>query len=182
MTNVKNIIKRQIDSSGITLLNASRLLSDEEFFEECCGNVSMAWTLGHLAAFQDWAVNRVFLENEPILGRETREALKGGREITEMDRALLPSKAELENFFIQTQALTISTLEEFNEELWDQETPSGCRFPTLGSLWENLGVHNIWHLGNVGGVIPKLVGSNVTVAVPRYYSVDKEDMVNEFGV
>ncbi len=175
MTTVKNVIKRQIDSSGILLLNASKILTDDEFKEEHDGGVSMAWVLGHLTALQDWAVHRVFLEEEPKLNRTIREAFKGGRKIVDSDREHIGTKEEMEQQFAESQYITIRTLESFDDSLWDKETPSACRFPTLGSLWEHLGVHNYWHLGQVGSVIPKLVGSNLTLSVPRYYTVDPID-------
>jgi DinB superfamily len=129
---VKQVLKRQIDDSGVLLLKASSVLSDEEFVFEPDNGASMAWTLGHLAALQDWAIHRVFLTQEPKFSRELREALKGGRPVSESDREKIANRAEVEATFARTQANTIDVLHKFDENDWNKSTPSGCRFPTYG--------------------------------------------------
>ena len=173
MSLVKEIIRRQLDMSGMLLLRASKTLSEDEFLHEPPHGGSMAWTLNHLAALQDWAVNRVFSRSRPKLSRETREAFKGGRPVTDSDRAKLRPKGEIENFFAEEQYETISALDNFSETHWNQSTPSGCRFPTYGTLWEHLATHNHWHLGAISVALPKV--AQIVLVAPRFYTVDPQD-------
>lgn len=173
MSVVKEIIRRQLDISGTLLLRASKTLSEEEFFYEPKNGGSMAWTLNHLCALQDWAVNRVFLDAQPKLDRETREAFKGGRSVTEADRAKLGTKSEIENRFTQEQYGTIQALDNFDEKSWNVSTPSGCRFPTFGMLWEHLATHNHWHMGAISATLPQV--AHIVLVAPRFYTVDPKD-------
>ena len=171
MSLAKEIVSRQLDVSGTLLLRASSTLSNDEFFYEGPGG-SMAWTLNHLSALQDWAVNRVFLKGKPKLNSETREAFKGGRAVTSDDRKKLGSKSEIESFFAEEQYQTIQTLGKFDEASWNTSTPSGCRFPTLGTLWEHLATHNHWHLGAISASLPRI--TPILLVAPRFYTVDPE--------
>jgi hypothetical protein len=104
MSLLKEALKRQIDNSGNLLLKAASVLSDTEFFAEVANGASMAWTLGHLSVLQDWALHRVFLGDEPQVSREKREALKGGRAVTEADKIHLNNRHDIELTFAKTQA------------------------------------------------------------------------------
>lgn len=174
MTSVKELIRRQLDTSGNLLLRSSHLLDDEEFFYEPNAGASMAWTLLHLATLQDWAVNRVFLSLDPKFSREIREAFKGGRDFEENDAKHLTSKMDIEAKFSREQYETIIALDSFDEENWNVSTPSGCRFPTFGILWEHLATHNYWHLGAISVSHPRL--TNAVLVAPRFYSVDPQEV------
>jgi hypothetical protein len=174
MSLLKEALKRQLDNSGILLLKAASVLSDEEFFSQPTNGASMAWTLGHLTALQDWALHRVFLKDEPLFTREKREALKGGRHIMDSDKVHFSDRHETEANFSKTQTDLIHALHDFNENDWNQSTPSGCRFPTYGTLWEHLAVHNFWHLGELSATTPRI--SHLTLLAPRFYSTDHAEM------
>jgi hypothetical protein len=173
MSTLKQAIKRQIDHSGTLLLKCSSALSDEEFFQVGSGGASMAWTLGHLTALQDWSVNRVFQNSEPKFSHEQREALKGGRELRKEDLQFISDRPAVEKSFSDQQYETIRCLDAFDVERWHEPTPSGCRFPFYGSLWEMLAVHNSWHLGAISVSIPRI--ADLTLTAPRYYTVDPQD-------
>jgi hypothetical protein len=174
MTLLNQAIMRQIDHSGVLLLKVASVLTDEEFFFQPTSGASMAWTLGHLSALQDWAVNRVFLGREPLFSRERREALKGGRKIHKDDHSHFNERPELQQTFASSQERTLQVLSDYPEEKWNQPTPSGCRFPTYGALWEHLAVHNGWHLGAISVSLPRV--SQMTLFAPRFYSVDTHDL------
>jgi hypothetical protein len=174
MSLVKEALKRQLDNSGILLLKAASVLSNDEFFAEPANGASMAWTLGHLTALQDWALHRVFLKDEPKFDKEKREALKGGRAIVDSDRVHFKDRQQIETEFSVTQADVIHALHNFNEDHWNHSTPSGCRFPTYGSLWEHLAVHTFWHLGELSATIPRI--AHLTLLAPRFYSVDHAEI------
>lgn len=173
MSNLKQSLKRQIDHSGNLLLKCSSVLTDEEFFYKPEIGASMAWTLGHLAALQDWAVQRVFLSEKPEFSRDKRDALKGGREVTEEDLQFISDRPEVERTFARVQFNTIAELHQFDEKRWNEATPSGCRFPTLGTLWEHLSSHNFWHLGMLSASIPRL--ATLTLIAPHFYTVDHDE-------
>jgi hypothetical protein len=176
MSRVKEIIRRQLDHSGIMLLSAAKALSDDEFFWEPPVGGSMASTMRHLSGRQDWAGNRGFNQTEPKLRRGEREAFKGGRAITDSDREMLRDRSVIEGEFANEQYQTIQALDAFDEEGWNVSTPSGCRFPTYGILWEHLATHNHWHLGAISVSHPKL--TQLVMVAPRYYTVDPQDNSN----
>lgn len=173
MSKLKEIIRRQLDTSGNLLLRASKTLSNDDFFFETPTAASVAWTLNHLSDLQDWSVNRVFNEVVPKTDRVTREAFKGGRPITDADREKLGSKEDIEARFAQEQFETIRALNEFDESRWNGSTPSGCRFPTYGTLWEHLATHNFWHLGAISVSLPQV--AHLVQVAPRFYTVDPKD-------
>ena len=173
MSELKAAMKRQIDHSGVLLLKIASSLSDEEFFYKPESGGSMAWTLGHLAALQDWAINRVFQGTAPRLERDAREALKGGRAILEEDHQYFENRASVTELFASTQSETLKVLHNYDEAKWNGSTPSGCRFPTYGALWEHLALHNSWHLGAISVTLPRV--ARLALSAPRFYSVDPED-------
>jgi hypothetical protein len=175
MSILKQALKRQIDSSGILLLKAASALSDQEFGDHTLKGASMAWTLGHISALQDWSLHRVFLKDEPEFGREKREALKGGRLLREGDHEYTANRREVEATFEKTQSQLVHYLHTFDEATWNASTPSGCRFPTYGALWEHLAVHNFWHLGAIAITYPRI--ARITLLAPRFYSVDHNESV-----
>ncbi|CAN0655792.1 DinB family protein [uncultured Nitratireductor sp.] len=177
MSGIKDAIRRQIDTSGTLLLRVSKTLSDDGFFEEPANGGSMAWTLTHLFTLQDWARNRVFGGVEPRVDRASREAFKGGRAVYDEDRDRLGTRREIENAFANEQYRTIAALNAFDVAKWDQPTPSGCRFPAYGALWEHLAAHNYWHLGALSVSHPHIL--HLTLVAPRFYSVDPEEMAAE---
>lgn len=173
MSKLKEAIRRQLDTSGTLLLRASKTLTDKDFFSETPTSASVAWTLNHLAALQDWSVNRVFKSTSPKMDRSTREAFKGGRPVTDADRDKLGSKSEIEANFAQEQFETIRALDTFDDDLWNVSTLSGCRFPTYGILWEHLATHNFWHLGAISVSLPQV--AHLVQVAPRFYTVDPQD-------
>lgn len=175
MSTPKDVVKRQLDASGTLILNVSSALSDEEFFHEPKVGASLAWSLGHLAALQDWCVSNVVASEERLIDKSKREVFRGGRRITGEDRKAIPSRRELEALFRDTQTRAIAALEKFDLSRWDEATPTGCRFPTLGAVWEHLASHNFWHLGQMSACVPRLAGTTLTVNIPRHYSLPFEE-------
>ena len=173
MSILKEALKRQMDTSGNLLLRASKTLSKDEFFLDPSSGPSMAWTLGHITALQDWSLHQVFQNVECQIDHEAREALKGGRPIRGQDRKFFNDKEKLEKEFSATQLEMITLLNSFDEEKWNQSPPSGGRFSSYGSLWEHLAVHNFWHLGQLASTYPKL--TSIVLLAPRDFTVDPDE-------
>jgi hypothetical protein len=171
MNSAKDVVRRLLDQSGIILLKASEVLTDDEFFFEPPDGASMAWTLGHLAAFQDWSLTNFSPGERRVLDSETREFFRGGKLITEEDKRLYKGRHEMEALFRDTQARTIKALNAFDLDRWGEPTPTGCRYPNAGAVWESMAYENYWHLGQLSVCIPRLSGTSLTVPVPRPFSL-----------
>lgn len=174
----KKIIRRQMNQSGNTLVGAMELLTDEQFFSAGLNGVSPAWTLGHLACvidlFDSWLrgmmpalpgeVHQVFnrLEIGPGGASKASSVLEAGYD-----------KAALILLFRQAQVRALETLDAFDEQRWFDPMP--CYVPenlgTYGAVWEALGVHTYWHLGELSGTMPQFHGTYSLNSVLHYFYV-----------
>lgn len=175
MSSAKRVLMRSLDASGTRLRELSALLTEDEFFHDTPQGPSFAWTLMHIFALEDWTLNRVMRRLEPKLSYEVREAFKGGRAITSADRALFQSKLDIETMFSAEREETLLALSAFDDGRWDEPTPIDCRFPTLGTVWENLADDCWWHLGALNSSVPRFNGTLIAVTKPRYHSTDLDD-------
>lgn len=178
MNTARDAVMRLMDNSAALLLRAGDSLDDDEFFAQPEVGASFAWTLGHLAAFQDWALSNIDSVQERFLDSDTREFFRGGKPISE-DFPAFGARAEIEDLFKSTQARALSVLRDFDIDRWAETTPTGCRYPTMGAVWESMAYENFWHLGQLSVCIPQFQGTAITVPVPRPYKLpfgDREDI------
>ena len=80
-------------------------------------------------------------------------------------------KADIMLLFRQSQVHAIEALEQFDMRLWDQPTPGNVpdNLPTYGAIWQSLGVHPFWHLGELCGCIPRFHGTYTLNTVTHYF-------------
>jgi hypothetical protein len=172
----KQVIRRQMIQSGNTLLLALEPLSEKEFFDGGANGVSPAWTVGHLACVVDLFTSWI-RGGEPLLPKATHDVFnsldignKGGAKADTVDRTLHP-KGELLVQFRQTQVRALDLLDAFEVSLWTTATPRTVpeTLPTWGSIWESLGVHCFWHLGELSGSIERFYGTYTLNTVVHYF-------------
>jgi hypothetical protein len=178
----KQIIRRQMKQAGNVLLCALEPLSDEEFFAGGDNGVSPAWTLGHLACvidlFSSWVAGHPpllstrahIVFNEHGLGKaeKTKAELVDPAEFAKIDIMLL---------FRQAQVHALEVLDQFETRLWDTPTvkPVPEALPTYGAIWQALGVHTFWHLGELCGCVSRFYGTYTLNTVVDYFYVSTQD-------
>ncbi len=177
----KQIIKRQLNRSGNIMLSAVEPLSEDEFFEGQPNGASVAWTIGHLACVMDlfcsWLSGTPRRFDPQIHG--VFNALDFGLDSppkwTVVDPQLY-DKAHVLFLFRQAQVYALDVLEDFDTSRWD--TACGAHIPdtlpTYGAIWESLGVHTYWHLGELAGGVPRFHGTYTLNSVLHYFFVPRQ--------
>jgi hypothetical protein len=180
MTDVKQVIERQLDRSGSTLMLALEPVSDDEFFAENVNGFSAAWVAGHLTCvadlFSSWfdggellfsrEFHAVFNETDVTAAGPVSKAASVNREYY--------SKAYLLLRFQQAMVKAVRVLRfGFDTGQWDAPAPSGVPVSLLtgGAVWEHLAVHVYWHLGELAGSMPRFKGTYTLNIVPHYFYV-----------
>ena len=177
---IKQIVRRQMNHSGNILLCAMEPMSEDEFFKGGVNGVSPAWSIGHLACVTDlfcgWIdvgkelpddihhiFNRLELVDDPPPKCDT------------VDRTKV-SKKSIMMFFRRAQIRALRLLDEFDLTRWNQATPDGMpeSLPYWGAIWEALGVHTYWHLGELSGCLPRFHGTYTLNTVPHYFFEPQE--------
>jgi hypothetical protein len=172
----KLLVRRQMNQAGNILLSAIEPFSDEEFYAEGLNGISVAWTVGHLACVMDlftqWIEERdalipawmhnIFNSLEIEHPTQTKAAT--------VDRAALP-KVDVLLLFRNTQIRTLKLLNDFDAKLWESRTPRHApeSLATYGKIWENLGVHTFWHLGELCGALPRFHGTHSLNTLAHYF-------------
>jgi len=172
----KVLIRRQMNQAGNILLTAMEPTSEDEFFAEGLNGISVAWTVGHLACVMDLFTS--WIEERPLLIADWMHNIFNSLEIehptktkaASVDRAALP-KSEIVLLFRNTQIRSLKLLSEFDSELWGCSTPAYApdSLPTLGAIWQNLGVHTFWHLGELCGSLPRFHGTHSLNTLAHYF-------------
>lgn len=182
----KKIIRRQMNRSGNVLLGAMEPLANEDFFDGGLNSVSPAWTLGHLACVTDlfgsWVRGLM-----PSLSVEVHSVFNsldiGASTYTKAENVERHpySKSEIIQFFRTAQVELLATLDAFDEERWDDATPDYVpdSLPSYGTLWESLGVHTYWHLGELCGAHEKFHGTYTLNSVLHYFYVPPHPGLNK---
>lgn len=174
----KQIIKRQLNRSGNILMSAVEPLPDEEFFKGGSNGVSIAWTMGHLACVMD-LFGSWLAHDKPRHAPEIHKVFnsldigaKGPEKWETVDPQLHP-KAEIMLRFRQSQIRLLQILADFDLSLWNQMPPSHVpdTLPTYGAIWEALGVHTYWHLGELSGSHDRFFGTYTLNSVLHYFYV-----------
>ena len=184
----RHVIRRQMNQSGNILLSAVEPMDDDVFFEAGVNGISVAWPLGHLACVMDlfcgWIDGKGRLHDERLhamfnpLGLESDPRPKAER----VDRKSA-TRAKLILAFRSSQVRALHLLESFDLSLWNQATDPNVpdSLPLWGSIWEALGVHTFWHLGELAGCMPRFHGTYTLNTVLHYFYVPKEEGDDEEG-
>src|SRR6185436_1094992 len=114
------------------------------------------WTVGHLACVMDlftrWVEVRDLLI--PTWMHQIFNSVEIAKSTTtkaeSVDPVVLP-KDDIVLLFRNSQVRTLKLLDEFDVRLWETRPPpiTPDTLPTYGSIWQNLGVHTFWHLGEL---------------------------------
>ena len=176
-----------MNRSGNVLLGAMEPLTDEDFFDGGLNGVSPAWTLGHLACVTDlfgsWV--RGTMPSLPVEVHNVFNSLDigGTSEHTKAENVERQpySKSQIIQFFRLAQVELLATLDAFDEERWDDATPDYVpdSIHSYGTLWESLGVHTYWHLGELCGAHEKFHNTYTLNSVLHYFYVPPHPQISE---
>jgi hypothetical protein len=177
MTDAKDVVKRQIDRSGNTLVLALEPVSDDEFFRENLNGFSAAWVLGHLACVADLFSS--WFDDQPLLLDRSFHQVFNDTAVTEASGI---SKAASVNpdaypkavlFLRLREAVTkaLRVLNAFEISRWDAPGPPGVPASLLtgGAVWEILAAHIYWHCGELAGSMPRFFGTYTLNTLPHYF-------------
>jgi hypothetical protein len=173
----KSLIRRQMNQGGNILMAGLEPLTEAEFFAGGANGISPAWTLGHLACvldlFTSWVEGRDLTIPRwihDIFNSLNIEKKSGITKADSVDRKVLP-KADIMLLFRQSQVHAIEALTNFDMRLWDEPTPTNVpdTLPTWGAIWQSLGVHPFWHLGELCGCTPRFYGTYTLNTVAHYF-------------
>jgi hypothetical protein len=173
---IKALVRRQMNQSGNILMAALEPLSEDDFFGGGVNGVSPAWTVGHLGCvldlFTSWIESRELIIEPWLHGifNSLDIGKKSGTKADLVDRSRL-SKPELLLLFRQAQVRALQLLEGSVAAEWEHATPANApdTLPTEGAIWQSLGVHTFWHLGELSGCLPKFHGTYTLNTVAHYF-------------
>jgi hypothetical protein len=180
MSTAAQVIWRQMDRSGSTLLLGLEPVPDDEFFAGNANGFSAAWVTGHLACvadlFSSWhdphpgllferAFHQVF--NDTGL-TEPGPASKAASVCP--DRF---SKALLLHRFREGMTKALRVLHAFDLSDWDAPAPAAVPVSMLtgGAVWEILAAHTYWHCGELAGSMPLFFGTYTLNIAPHHLYV-----------
>ncbi len=178
MTTAGQVIARQIDRSGSTLLLALEPLDGAEFYAENVNGFSAAWVTGHLACvadlFSSWFGGGLIL-GTPFHQVFNDTAVTGPGSVSKaasVDPRCYPKDALLLRFR-EAMVKALRTLGEFGPARWDAPPPSVVPVSLLtgGAVWEHLAVHIYWHLGELAGSMPRFFGTYTLNILPHHLYV-----------
>jgi uncharacterized damage-inducible protein DinB len=168
MGDLKQTVNRMIQTSNARLFQCLSVLSDEEFFEEPAQGASVAWTVGHLINSSDYFVSRIY--ERPRLFEQYEKVFRGGRVLTFEDINSYPGRRDFETDFRNCHETTITSLNEFNISLWDENVQplnvGDSTYFSRGMMWEFIARHTFYHLGQLSVTVPRL-GNTATLLYPN---------------
>jgi hypothetical protein len=174
MTDLRQLIERQMDSAGNRLVLALEPLSEEEFFAANATGFSAAWTTGHLACvadlFSSWFNGQLLFSRDFHQVFNDTDAAEAGPVSKAVSSDVYPRPYLLLQFRLAVMK-ALDTLDAFDLARWDApappDAPVGLR--TGGEVWERLAVHADWHCGELAGSMPRFVGTYALNIVPHYF-------------
>lgn len=181
VTGPGQVIARQLTRSGETLLLAMEPLDEAEFFAENPNGFSAAWVAGHLACFMDlftsWFVTgpsgKIFDAAFHQVFNDTAVAGPGPvSKADSVDRERY-GKGLLLLRFRHAGIKTLRMLAAFDPALWDAAAPPAApvTMAYAGAVWEDLGAHVYWHLGELAGSMPRFRGTYTLNLRPHHLYV-----------
>ena len=174
---VKLVVRRQMNQGGNILLAGLEPLTEAEFFAGGDNGISPAWTMGHLACvldlFTSWIEGRdlaIARWSHDIFNSLNIEKKKDRTKAESVDPKVLP-KGDIMLLFRQSQVHALEVLRDFDVKLWERPTPNHVpdTLPTWGAIWQSLGVHPFWHLGELAGCIKRFHGTYTLNTVTHYF-------------
>jgi hypothetical protein len=172
----KLLVRRQMNQAGNILLSALEPFTDEEFFAGAANGISPAWTVGHLACVMDLFTH--WIEPRELAIPAWMHSIFNSTDIEKpakskadsVDPKALP-KADVVRLFRATQIEALKLLDQFDSRLWESRTSPTTpeTLPTYGSIWQALGVHTFWHLGELCGCISRFHGTHSLNTVAHYF-------------
>jgi hypothetical protein len=177
----KHAVRRQMNQGGNILLCGLEPLDEDEFFAAGCNGVSPAWTVGHLACvldlFTSWVIRR------PLVFESTVHDVFNPLDIRKqtmskadtVDRRRF-TKPDLLLWFRQAQVRTLAVLRDFDMRLWNAATEDYVpdTLPSYGAIWQNLGVHTFWHLGELSASVSRFHGTYTLNTVAHYFYTQED--------
>ena len=167
-----------MNRSGNILLSGLEPLDDQAFFAPGLHGASPAWTVGHLACvtdlFDSWirgqmpALSASFHKVYNSLDLSKKAQTKA-EVVSEQDH----SKQEIIMAYRQAQVRALETLDAFDVTRWDERTPHYVpdSLATYGEVWEALGMHTYWHLGELCGAVERFHGTYTLNSILHYFYV-----------
>jgi hypothetical protein len=177
----KQLVRRQMNHGGNVLMSGLEPLTDDEFFAGGPNGISAAWTVGHLACvfdlFTSWLSGR-----ELVLARSVHnvfnplELRKASTSKAESVDRLVHAKPDVLLMFRERQVGALAELDAFDMDRWEEPTPHYVpdTMPTYGSIWQHLGVHTFWHLGELAGCLSRFHGTYTLNTVVHYFYTRSE--------
>ncbi len=174
----KRIIRRQMNRSGNILLSGVEPLPDEVFFKAGLHGSSVAWTVGHLACvtdlFDSWIRGAM-----PALAKGFHEIFNsldlGPSTLSKAEHVMAQhfTRSEIIMAYRKAQVRALETLDAFDAGRWNEVTPDYVpdSLTTYGEVWEALGVHTYWHLGEICGALPEFHGTYTLNSILHYFYV-----------
>lgn len=172
----KTLVRRQMNQGGNIMMLALEPLTSDEFYAGGPNGISPAWTLGHLACvldlFTSWIEERHL--TIPRWSHDVFNSLeiakKARTKAESVDPATFP-RSDIMLLFRHAQVHALDVLASFDPQQWETPTPSNVpdTLPTYGSIWQSLGVHTFWHLGELAGCIPRFHGTYTLNTVSHYF-------------
>ena len=152
MASPKDVVGQQL-TFGQTLFEMfTSDLSDAEYFIPAAeGTNHIAWVLGHVAQTEDWMVGLLTGAERTV--SEDLQELFGGSSECSPDANKYPPRKALDEMFRSNRARAIKAAQTADDSRWDDAPPEDGLpkdfFPTLGSFWGMMGMHQFWHLGQL---------------------------------
>lgn len=152
MAGPKDVVVHQLKFGQTLFQMFTSDLSDEEYFIPAAeGTNHVAWVLGHIAQTEDWMVSLLTGAERTV--SEDVQKLFGGSSECVPDAGKYPSRKTLDDLFHDNRARAIEAAGLFDDSRWDDTAPEGGlpvdSFPTVGSIWGMMGMHQFWHLGQL---------------------------------
>jgi hypothetical protein len=173
----RKLIKRMMNRSGNSLLQAVEPLPPDEFFQAGPNGISIAWTIGHLACVMDLFVSWIG-PSERILGASIHDVFNnlelrppGGQTKAAIVQASNHTKADILFLLRKSQVHALQTLDRFPLQRWNDPPPGPApdNLHTCGDIWEHLAIHAYWHMGELAATLPRFHGTYTLNMLPHYF-------------
>ena len=151
MSTAKSAILEQLGLGQYLFDKFTADLSDAEYFKSPIPGANHAgWIVGHVAVSEDSLVAAATGKAKRI-PEATQDLFKGGSKC-EANASKYPSRKEIDELYKNSRAHTLEALKASDDSRWGAPSPEGFTkdvFPTMGSIWNLLGTHQYWHIGQL---------------------------------
>jgi len=151
MSTLNEVILQQLELGGGLIERFTGDIADAEYFiPAIAGGNHIGWLLGHVARTEDWAVSQI-AGTPQRFDQRLNDLFRGGSACTP-DATNYPSRRGIDELFRNARSHTREVLMSFDAARWEERSPAAgpdSFFPTLGSLWNLVGTHQFWHIGQI---------------------------------